>query len=432
MTRRRRPARQPGPGEFALVIAVLFILGRSPVLFFRQRTDGIFGGGIVFPWQDDAILRTVFFTAEAIVLVVAIRACGLKSLRRQWALLVFLGFIVLSTVWSVQPDITSFRAMGFVGTAAVGWYLGERFEVRQQAFIVAATAAVGALTSLAALSLWPDLARSTNGVANRWSGVYVNRNLLGTVMAFGLLALPFVLRRQRPWIWPATLGIGLLEIHLFRHSGSRTGLLAGVAAVGLVGFVGLIRFTVAQGVTARGGAVATALAGAVGAYVVHHNWGTLMGRLGRDVTLTRRTEMWAIDRHFLAQKPWAGWGFEAIWTHPPAVEQALVAFRSDPLQAHNGYLEILLGVGTIGFGLFLVFLAVTVWRVFCHAWNQRGLDSLWPLGVATFVLVTNFSESFFIANEALWALLVAAGVTAARSPRPPRQGGGRAASGTRR
>ncbi len=396
------------------MVVALFVLGRSPILFFRQRLGTALGGPLAFPWQDDGVLRAVFFTMEVLAVVLALRFCGLAGLRRHLLLLAFLGFAVLSCLWSAEPGTTVFRVAGFVGTSAVGWYLGERFEVREQAFIVWATAAVGALASLVALAVWPDLAQATNGVANRWSGVYVNRNLLGIVMAFGFLSLPFVLRRQRPWIWPVTLGMALIELHLFRHSGSRTGVVAVVASAGVIAFVGLVRVLCSRGVTARGGAVLTGAAAAVSAYVLHHNWQSIVGRLGRDITLTRRTEMWAIDRHFLAQRPWAGWGFEAIWTHPPAVEEALTAFRSDPLQAHNGYLEILLGVGVIGFALFVAYLAVTAWRAFACAWNQRGLDSLWPLALVAFVLVTNFSESFFIANEALWALLVAAGVTAAR------------------
>jgi O-antigen ligase len=117
---------------------------------------------------------------------------------------------------------------------------------------------------------------------------------------------------------------------------------------------------------------------------------------------------------FFGRRPIGGWGFEAIWTHPPAVAEAAAAFQSDPLQAHNGYLEILLGVGVAGFALFAFFLAVTVARVFRCAWTGHGLDSLWPLALATFILLINVSESFFIANEALWALLVTASVTATR------------------
>jgi O-antigen ligase len=394
----------------------LFVLQRTPVLFFRQRTADVIGGPVNLAWQEDTLVRLAFLLVEAAVLLVALRVCDIRSVWRQWPLLVFLGFVALSTTWSVEPSLTLMRAVMLIGTTAVGWYLGQRFRVEQLVCVVAVAVALGALLSLVSAAVWPDLARATNGYPGNWSGIYINRNDFGVVMATGLLALPFLPRRLPLPAKVVVLLIGALEAYFVLRSGSRTAFVALVVAAAVFGFVLLFRVIRCWGVSALAGAGGTAAVAGLVSVCVHWNWATLLRWLGRDSGLTRRTTLWDIDRQFIAERPVQGWGFEAIWSHSPAVERATVAFQGPQGGlAHNGYFEILLGAGKVGFGIFLVVLALTLWRVFAFAWEGRGLGALWPLTMTTFVLVVNFSESFFVANEALWALLVAAGVATARA-----------------
>lgn len=388
----------------------LFVLSRAPVLFFRQRTVNVFGGAIAGPWPDDTIIRGAFLLVEIAVVLVAARVCGRKSLSRLWPFVPFLGFVLVSTAWSVEPGVTWRRAGMFVATALVGWYFGERFQPRQQAFVVAMVGGVAGLVSVVALLAWPDLSRSTDGIDGLWSGAHVHRNLLGLAMSSGLLGSAFVLPRLRGAALAAGSAIGLLEVYLFWRSGSRTGLVALSAAAGAVGFVGAFRSVRRLGVTARGGALATLVVSGLTGYVLHRNWPKILSLLGRDVTLTSRARIWEIVRQFMARRPLLGWGFEAFWAHPPAVAEATAGFYF--AHAHSGYYEILLGVGKIGFALFILAMVVTGWRVFVCAWSRPGVEGLWPLALAVFVAVTNFSESFFAPNDAQWALFVAASVSA--------------------
>ena len=66
-----------------------------------------------------------------------------------------------------------------------------------------------------------------------------------------------------------------------------------------------------------------------------------------------------------------------------------------PFAAHNGYYEIVLGVGYLGLALFVAFLAVALWRAFQYAWHRRDVESLWPLTFIVFAVVVNFSESLW-------------------------------------
>ena len=69
---------------------------------------------------------------------------------------------------------------------------------------------------------------------------------------------------------------------------------------------------------------------------------------GRDATLTGRTQVWASLVPILMKSPIVGGGFGVFWTPE----------RRDLFQisgAHNGYLDVLLGLGFVGIFLVSIF-----------------------------------------------------------------------------
>jgi exopolysaccharide production protein ExoQ len=396
-------------------MAAVFILGRTPVLFFRQRLTLLFGGGAGPKWTNDLFLQSVFALVEIAVIVVAIRRAKPSTLLRQRVLLVFLGFAWLSIAWSIDPGVSLRRVLLFAGAAGVGWYIGDRFLPSQQAYIAAGAAGIGAVLSLIAVVVWRDLAtRSITTRAdlnkNLWSGIYVNRNLLAIVMSFGLLAVFVLLPTSRRRMWLVALACPL--VYFLVLSQARTAPIAlGVAVVTTLA-VYLLRRIGGTTLTAQGGATVTLLTlGGVG-FAVHLFWSNILRYLGRDVTLTGRTAIWEVDRWLSSARAWQGWGFEAIWTDPTVIKQSQRALGRYPFSAHNGYYEMLLSMGRVGLMLFVLFLASAAWRAFRYAWPRRDLASLWFVAVIVFAVVVNFSESMFASAEALWTLTVAASVGA--------------------
>ena len=71
--------------------------------------------------------------------------------------------------------------------------------------------------------------------------------------------------------------------------------------------------------------------------------------LGRDATLTGRTDIWAGVLPFVEQSPLLGSGFDVFWT-PEIIAAHEIG------EAHNGYLEVLLHLGSIGLLLTTMFL----------------------------------------------------------------------------
>jgi O-antigen ligase len=149
--------------------------------------------------------------------------------------------------------------------------------------------------------------------------------------------------------------------------------------------------------------------------IVQWNWETIVHWLGRRMNLSKRTLIWSVDSRFSDLQPWKGWGFEALWSHPPAVSTFQALTKTFPYSSHSGYYEVLLSTGRIGVGVFVAFLVVAAWRAFRFAWDGLDSASIWPLTYLVFAAVANASESLFVSGEAVWALTVAAAVSATRA-----------------
>jgi hypothetical protein len=402
--------------EWTLGVICLFVLGRTSVLFYRERVADLIGAHHASAtWNDDVILRLVFAATLIAIFVLAAHRCDPRNLLRQPFLVAFLAVALASVTWSLEPATSLWRASFFIGTALLGWYLGERYRLRELIGIVGALGALAVAESALAVLVWPGQAKVTKPNPGEWSGVYVNRNVLALVMAMGLLAIPFLWtiapRRGRPLLLVATGG----EIFFLIRSGSVSPwiALAGAVAVGLALLV--VRFATTRALKPLGGATGVFLVAGYVALVVQWNWETILPWLGRRPDLTGRRGMWFVDNYFARLQPLKGWGFEAIWTHAPTIAVALEVWGRFPYSSHSGYYEILLGTGFIGLGLFAAFLVHAGWRAFRYAWLSREIVSLWPLMFLVFAVILNFSESLFVSSEATWALTVAAAVAAARA-----------------
>jgi uncharacterized membrane protein len=406
------------PGwEWGLAVVTLFMLSRTSVLFYRERIADLIGAPSAFPmWLNDTAVRVSLLVALGSIYILAARRCDHRDLLREPLLLAFLLICVASISWSIEPVVSVWRVTIFVGTAVMGFYLGTRYTARELVGIVGAACAIGAIMSLIAAVVWPGVARYTNRLPGHWSGVYLNRNLLGIVMVTGLLTLPFLwatLPRNRR---PALIAIGLIELFLMNRAGgprtSQLGLLA-AAAVGLA--LVAVRRATTRSLKPFGGAFAVGLVTGYIGLIVQWNWETIVHWLGRRMNLSKRTLIWSVDSRFSDLQPWKGWGFEALWSHPPAVSTFQALTKTFPYSSHSGYYEVLLSTGRIGVGVFVAFLVVAAWRAFRFAWDGLDSASIWPLTYLVFAAVANASESLFVSGEAVWALTVAAAVSATRA-----------------
>lgn len=120
--------------------------------------------------------------------------------------------------------------------------------------------------------------------------------------------------------------------------------------------------------------------------------------VGKDTTLTGRTEIWHVAEFVSSQNPMFGVGLEGFWQPSTGLAQTLneLQFRDagTKLTFHSAYWEVRVHLGLVGLGLFVFYLAWSSLRLF-GLWFADGSLVHSALVVIVLVNVTMaFTESY--------------------------------------
>jgi O-antigen ligase len=131
--------------------------------------------------------------------------------------------------------------------------------------------------------------------------------------------------------------------------------------------------------------------------------------MGRSRDLTGRTDLWRSVGSMILARPLLGYGFSGFWGGASMESFAVEKYVGwSPTYSHNGYLEILLNLGIVGTGLFLIFLWKGMTRVVHLAEVRDDKKDLWPLAFLIFFVVHNFAECTIIWQNCFeWSLSIA-------------------------
>jgi hypothetical protein len=125
--------------------------------------------------------------------------------------------------------------------------------------------------------------------------------------------------------------------------------------------------------------------------------------LGRDPSLTNRTELWQTLTTF-AVNPFVGAGFMSFWTGA-RLEEVWNLFGPGVNQAHNGYLEQYLNLGYIGVAFIAVIVLSGLLRVRSHL-NDDPTAGILRLCFIVSAVVYNYTEASFYGMNNMWVLLL--------------------------
>ena len=352
------------------------------------------------------ILRLYWPPVYALALLLCARRW--RELSKAWAAAILVALPVAwacaSQSWSIMPDDTGRRAFALVLTTLFGFCLGAAFTGRRMVQIVAAAGLV-----LAAGSLVVSIAVPRYGVEQLvnigcWRGLWDTKNALAAFMTIGALAAACAatLSDVRRKLWIASFALCGFDLLMSRGKTSLLCLLLGLA---LLAVFGLARRGPARAVLAVWASGAVALAAGFAAFVVPD---VFFHAIGKDPTLTGRTQIWTAVLGQVAQRPWTGFGFAAFWdkTSIPAREVAKQTGWVAP-EAHNGWLDLLAQVGWVG--LALTSLGCLVGLVLAVA-RGSGRDDGWfsPIYLVVFLALSLAESVLLSGNNLVWVVFVAA------------------------
>lgn len=334
-----------------------------------------------------------------------------RRLRREVWLILLMGFICASALWSEVPLFTERRAIALVFTTLFGVYFASRYPLKQQLRLLSLAFTIAAVASVffELLGLGTNLA--ANGVQG-WIGVYFQKQYLGLNMALAT-AVMLIMRKCDP-AYRSWAGLGAaLTFSLLLLSRSATALVIFLLLMVVFPFLPILCKRLRTVVLICLLSLPLLAYGFVWSF---NHLDTITGLLGKDPTLTGRVPLWILSTFMALQRPWFGYGYDAFWRGKGgATINRVVGW--EPNSAHNAFLQIWLDIGIIGLSLFAVILMIYLGRAVTLVRKLHGAEGMWPIFFLLLMLLSNLSQSLILnRNGIFWIMFVAIGLTSAQLP----------------
>jgi exopolysaccharide production protein ExoQ len=299
-------------------------------------------------------------------------------------------FTICSALWSQDPFRSAYNGGFYLIETLFAFYLVEKFDPEEILNIVMMAGVSISVLSLIMVFLFPNIGvvhSARDGMA--WCGLFTDRTSTGKCMVFFLS--PAIVFRRRSSPYQHAIYILLLSIMVFMAH-------AATARVISLLYVALMAsITISSKFGRRSALLISGMFLGVGvliACVGIQFLPRLLEALGRNATLSGRTEIWGLVLGSIAKRPLLGYGFYAFWQGLQG-ESANIIVGAHWMfgYAHNGILEICLQLGLIGTALFFV----TLFQAIRNAWfclrNGCPPGVEWYIGLITLTIVYNIDES---------------------------------------
>jgi exopolysaccharide production protein ExoQ len=324
--------------------------------------------------------------------------------NNQW-LTIFLLYCLVSTIWSDFPFVAFKRWIKILGhPIMVLIVLTEPDPKEALVRLMKRCAYVVVPVSILWIKYYPQLGRGFSpwgGATN--VGIAMDKNMLGAdCLILGYFFFWYLLQtwRTERSTWRRTelrliagFLIGIWWLFSQAHSAtSLTCLLVGILVVVFVGMRSVNKNFI-------GTYLVAALVLVVAAEMAFGVSGSMSENLGRGSELSGRTVLWArlLELH---TNPIVGTGFESFWLGD-RLKQLEDVFYVVPNEAHNGYLETYLSLGSIGVFLLIGLFVATFWKIRPELFRNFEMGR-YRLGILAALVLYNWTEAAFKTISPLW------------------------------
>ena len=397
--------------ECTYVVILLGTLTQGPVNKIWE------GSGQVDPRAIEITKFATYILIQAPAVFMLVRRGISKNLLKGpiGVLLLFVGWMLFSTIWATSSSNTVFESVTLVLTCSVGLYVARSFRLIEQLGLFFVAMQPGLIFSWYAVRQnWSGSVQPEDG---DWVGIYFNRNSLAPPAALGLLAasaLLWIVLVRRPKWWIAFALILLATTFFDSYLLVRSGSLTSVGAIIVFGLVWLFWTVIRwwqrrQNISPRQMLRVVYTSFLFG--TVFLTWlgfrfqSTLLERLGSEIDFNGREVLWRFSWSGFKDRPIIGWGWMSAWrTQAFFRDREFWWALTNNYWSHSAMMDVLLGGGIIGAALLLV---AIVWS------GARQLGSVcseisgqWAFAATWFVIAASTQESFVIGNHFMLVLLV--------------------------
>jgi exopolysaccharide production protein ExoQ len=418
--------RQPGGPSGALWVPLgwMFLAGsRFPSSWLNLHPTFASAADIA---EGSPVDRAFFFVLIVVgILILARRRLDWQRLllSNSWIALYFL-YCLASMAWADEPTLVLTRWAKDLGNPVMALLiLTERRPYEAVGAVLRRLAFLTLPLSVLFIKYYPELGRGYHVYTGTpmYTGVGDQKNSLGLLCLLAGIYLFWELLQRRETTGPvftrqhkiiAIVLIGMVA-WLQHLSDSQTAFVCLVVAV-LILLLGRM-----PAIARRPGRIFGVLFCAV--FTVWlldellHVQEFALGLLGRNPTLTDRTDIWRIVSGFEVN-PIVGVGFMSFWSGE-RLEELWTLIGATLNQAHNGYLEQYLNLGYIG----VAFIAVIMLSGLLRVRRQLSVDpaaGMLRLCIIVSAVLYNYTEASFYGVNDMWILLLLGCIEVPRQSQP--------------
>lgn len=397
----------PKLAEQIFVVFTLFLSTSALIPVLLEGGSGSIGSDSYSP-KFFLLIYTITF-----LLIVKHQKHFVRAAQKDIWIWVFLGIVIASTLWTFAPDVTPRRSILLLGTSVFAIYMAMRFTLREQLQLLAcALGIVIVLSFMFAIGL-PKYGLMTvqeGGIhAGNWRGIMTHKNILGRLMVFSSMVFLFVAMsnpiKNRRYRWLPWAGY-ILSIALIVLCTSKSALVICLSLTIILPLYRSWRRNYNQLIP-----LIIALILVVGSIstLLLDNLPVVADALGRDLTLTGRTDIWSAMFDLIWERPWLGYGFNAVWRDWNSEITAYLwrTLAWECPYGHNGFMDLLAELGFVGLSVFLLSFINTFFKGIMWLRITQCIEGVWPLMYLTFLVMYNISESTLVeTNSIFWIVYV--------------------------
>lgn len=321
-----------------------------------------------------------------------------------WPVAVLVAIAWLSNFWSVDDETTFRRCIALTITTLMGVYLFVRFDFESLLKFLTCAVAIMAIGCLLWAIAVPDYGLHADGEhAGAVRGIFFHKNTTARVMVFAL-AVVIAAWVGTDFSRPLVLLAGASVLAVIVGTTSQTAML-GTLVLG----AGLITVRMVRGHALRSVVITLVFLTIAwhGFLIAYANYDIILEALGRDASLTGRTDIWLYTLRFAAERPFHGYGYDAFWNGDLSPGAQYAEYWGTP-HSHNGWLEVLIALGLPAVAIMFGIVIATMFRaiVLSRYYPTTGPGTL--LILTCFAMLTvGMSEPVFMEKHSFdWIMVV--------------------------
>jgi O-antigen ligase len=380
---------------------LLIFVGLEP---FAPRADVSSYGGVT---RGDSLRQITYVGAFGLIVLASLQQYGLALVRAvPVSIALLLAWCLASALWAAQPDVVIRRA-GLEVIIVLSIFLSVHTLGAARAFAIWKWLLLAILVvNWLSIPVIPAAKHFANEVdtalIGNWRGLYGHKNIAGAVCA--ITAMIFLFGRHGRGNWIGILvALAATAFLVLARSKSSLGFLPVAIAAGMTYRISW-KDSLSRAILSL---VTLLMLLGIGLATIFYS--DEIGRLLSDPReFTGRSAIWAAEMAYIADHPLLGAGFGTF--ADTGGLSPLHGYVNDNWvetvsHGHNGYLQMLVTIGGIGFALAMAGLVLSPLRRF---WRLAH-DDFKPLLFAIFIftLLHNMMESDFLeADGVSWTAML--------------------------